>query len=215
MKGYFSGPGQRAFRLDDELRLMPADEAGPDRQRNERDDADDDHHRAGDALDLMSQHVGGETEHAGPDERADAVGRQKLRPGHAVCPRQDAREAAQQRDEPGNDHDLAAVPEEQIFAELDAALGYPHVRPIAQQQAVAEFEANQITDELAHDRRDGGDDDHPADIQLVPGSGKNPRQDQDGLARKRQPDAFQPDDQGDHEQAVLADQMSNVVPQHA
>ena len=107
------------------------------------------------------------------------------------------------------------MPQEQILAEFDAAFGDPHIRPVAQQQPVAEFAADRIADGLADDGGDRRDHDDPEDVELVPGAGKNPGEDQHQLTRERQADAFEPDDDGHHQEAVVGNEMGDVVPQHA
>ena len=107
------------------------------------------------------------------------------------------------------------MPKEQIFAEFDAALGDPHIGPIAQQQPIAEFAADHIADGLADNGGDRRHDDDPDDVQLVSGAGENAGEDQHRFTRKRQPDAFQSDDDGDHQEAVVGNEMGDVVPQHA
>jgi hypothetical protein len=96
-----------------------------------------------------------------------------------------------------------------------SSFGDPHIRPVAQQQPVAEFAADQIADGLAHNGGDRRDDHHPEDVELMLGAGKNPGQDEHRLARERQSDAFKPDDDSDHQEAVVGNEVGDVVPQHA
>ena len=54
---------QRALGLGGELRLVAADEIGADRQDDDGGYTDGDHQRPGEVLDLVSEHIGCETEH--------------------------------------------------------------------------------------------------------------------------------------------------------
>src|SRR5579872_5770400 len=70
-----------ALRLGYELRLVPTHENRPDHDDDRCRDADHDDQRAGEALDLMAQHVGGKTEYRRPGKGADNVGQNESRPG--------------------------------------------------------------------------------------------------------------------------------------
>ena len=151
--GHFSGPGSARSASAAKLCLMVAHEDGADDDQDQHDDADDDDHRAGQVFDLAPQHVGGKAEDSCPDERSGGAGEQKLPPRHAVRSGQNAGDAAQHRDEAGNEDDLAAVAQEQVFAELDSAFGDPHIGAVAQQQPIAEFAADHVADHLPDQSR--------------------------------------------------------------
>src|SRR5579883_1247251 len=114
-------PGQGALGFGNKLRFVPADEIGADNDNDDRRNADDNDHRSGKPFHLASEQIGGESEKARPAERADDVGHHEMPPRHAIGPGQNASDAAQHRYEAGDEDDLAAMAQEQIFAELDAA----------------------------------------------------------------------------------------------
>src|SRR5579863_377433 len=134
---------------------MPSDENGAGDQRNHSGNPDYDHHRTGELVDLMPEYVSGEAEERRPRQRADDIGEHELPPRHAVGSGEDAGEAAQQRNEAGDENDLAAIAQEQIFAELDPAFGNSDIRTIPQQQPIAVFAADDVADHLPDDRRAG------------------------------------------------------------
>ena len=83
----------------------------------------DNHHRACEPLDFAPKRVSGEAEERCPDQRAKDVGEHELPERHPVGAGQHARDAAQHRHEAADENDLAALAQEQIFPELDAAFG--------------------------------------------------------------------------------------------
>src|ERR1700685_264673 len=98
---------------------MAAHEMGGDDQDDHGGNDEHDHAPTGQALDLPAQRIGGNAEERRPDGSADDIGQEELRPGHAIGAGHDAGDGAQDRDELGDDDDLAAVAQEQILAELD------------------------------------------------------------------------------------------------
>src|SRR5580704_13665897 len=186
---------------------MAAYEVGGDDQDNDGGDDENDHAPAGQPLDLPAQRIGGGAEEYRPGERADDVRQEKLRPRHAIGAGHDAGDGAQDRDELGDDDDLAAVTQEQILAEFYPRFVDPNIAAVAQQQPIAEIAADQIADAATDDRGDRRRHDHRHDVELVLGAGNDRGDDQGGLARHRKTDAFQADCAGDHEQAVGMNEM--------
>src|SRR5580704_13621958 len=198
---------QGALGLRLELRLMAAHEMGGDDQDDDGGNDQYNHAPAGEALDLPAQRIGGGAEEYRPGERTEDIGQEELRPRHAIGAGHDAGDRAQNRNELGDDDDLAAVAQEQILAELDPRFVDPDIAAVAQQQPIAEITADQIADAAADDRGDRRRQDHRDDAELVLGAGNDRGDDQGGLARHRKTDAFQADGAGDHEQAVGVNKM--------
>ena len=206
-------PRQRPLGFGNKLRLMASDEEGAGREHDDHDGADDDHDRPGGVLHFVPEQVGGEPEHARPGKGADDVGEQKLRPRHAIGAGQQADDAAQHRHKAGDKDDHAAVAQEQILAELDAAFGDVQVRTEAQQQPITELSSDDEADHLANESCKRRRRHHREDVEIVFGAGKDAGQDQHRLAGKRQADALEADDQSDDDQAIDVNEMSDVVGQ--
>ena len=79
------------------------------------------------SFDLAAEYVGGESKERCPRKHPDGVAEEKLSPRHVIGSSQDAGNAAQHRDKAADGDDLAAVAQEQVLAELDAAFGDPQV----------------------------------------------------------------------------------------
>jgi len=95
------------------------------------------------------------------------------------------------------------MPQEQILTELDPAFGDPQIAAIAEQKPIAVLTANDIPDHATDDRRARRSQDHGGDVEIVLGSSNDRSNDEDRLSGERQADAFQADETGDDEQAVL------------
>ena len=111
------------------------------------------------------------------------------------------RESAQHRDEAAEEDDLAAVPEEQILADLQSPLVEPHIVAEPVDERKAELSPDPIAAIVAEDRpgRRGADD--AVEVEL-PLAGQDRRRDQHRFARHRNAGALQADDDENCEIAV-------------
>ncbi len=76
-------------------------------------------------------------------------------------------ERAQQRDEPAEEHNLAAVFQEQILTEFKPALVEFHVPPKAIEERKAELPPHPVTAIVAEDRAASSRCDHAVDVELA------------------------------------------------
>ena len=87
-----------------------------------------------------------------PDDPTGGVEQEEPLPVKVVDAGQKRREGAQNRDEAAEKHDLAAVPEKQILAELQAPLVEAHVAAKPIDEAKAELPPDPIAAIVADDR---------------------------------------------------------------
>lgn len=141
---------------------------------------------------------------------AGSVKNQKTPPGHPVGTGQKRRERAQHGDELAEEHDLAAMLQKEVLAQLYAALGDSDVAAVAEQEGIAKLaadpEANVISDDCASGRRD----DHPGDAQPMRRARVDRGSQQCRLAREGNNDAFDAVGQRDRALPVLANQVRYI-----
>src|SRR5215471_1851468 len=79
------------------------------------------------------------TECRSPDDAASGVGHQKCAPRHAIQSGEECRQYAQQRNEAAEEHNLGAMPHEQVLSELDTGFKHADALAVSQQKCVAVF----------------------------------------------------------------------------
>src|SRR6266516_3915165 len=199
--------GQCAFRRRGQLRLTAAQQDRP------AEDDDEHHHRQTDlqwslqSARFLAEIIRSETVHAGPQDAARGVEQQEGKPRHAIGPGEQGGNRAEQRDEATEEHDLAAMTPKQILPDLDLALGQADVVTVAQQERIADLPPDPEPDDAADDRARRGSHDHQSNIEVVRRAGVDGREDQGGLARNRNADAFEADDRGDRPIAIDREQV--------
>src|ERR1700674_454547 len=156
---------------------------------------------------LLAQIISSETVHAGPQDAARRVEQQEARPGHAIGPGEQGGKHAEQRDKAAEEHDLAAVTPKQILADLDLALGQADVVAVAEQDRIADLAADPEPDDAAEDGARRGGRDHQSDVEMMRRARIGGGEDQGGLARNRNADAFEADDPGNRPIAVNREQV--------
>ncbi len=156
---------------------------------------------------FLAEIIRSETVHAGPQDAARRVEQQEGKPGHAIGPGEQGGKRAEQRDEATEEHDLAAMTPKQILPDLDLALGQADVVTVAQQERIADLPPDPEPDDAADDRARRGSHDHQSNIEVVRRARVDGREDQGGLARNRNADAFEADDRGDRPIAVDREQV--------
>ena len=67
---------------------------------------------------------------------APGIGKQKTAPWHAVHACENRRQYAQQRDEPAEENDFAAMPRKKILPDFDTSVRHANVTAISQEKGI-------------------------------------------------------------------------------
>ena len=177
--------------------------------RDQETQTEHEHHPPAQLFSLPTERIRGKPIERRPEKCADDIGQHEMGPGHAIGSGKDASDGAQNWYELSDENDLAAMPQEQILTELDAAFGDPQIAAIAQQQPIAEFTTYDIADHATDDRRARCSQDHRGDVEIVLGSSNNRSDDERRLPRERNTDVFQADDTGNYKQAVGVNEVGH------
>src|SRR3954471_8378961 len=148
---------------------------GPPAQEQRKDDdpaepeyAERDVDGRAEALEGLLPVVAEQPEDRRPDDAAGSVPREEAPPLHLADARQECRVRAQDRHEPPEEHDLAAVAVEDVSRDLQVTLLDAQLRAVLQEQPVAALAADRVADVVADHRARERGGDHPLD-QEVPG----------------------------------------------
>src|SRR5258708_37224235 len=113
-------------------------------------------------VDLRSKHVSARAEHDCPNEPARRVERKETPPGHAVRAGKERGVGPENGDEAAEEHDLAAVLEEEVLAELEPFFVEADEPAVPAEQPAAPPMADRVTEVVPADGsgpRQGGDQD--------------------------------------------------------
>src|SRR5262249_31765476 len=111
----------------------------------------------------------------------------------------------------GYENDFAAVSQKQILSEFDPTFGKPHMLAVLQHEPIAKFASHHVADHAADDCSACRHDDDRADIEIVFGPRINRRSEKCGLARHRKAKAFESDDGGNCDYAILVDERGDEM----
>ena len=150
-------------------------------------------------------------ENEAPQQSARRIGDQKPLPVHAVHAGQNARQNAQHGNEATEEHDLAAVTQEQVLADLQPGLVEPEVAPVARDQRRADPAADQVADIVTQDGGRGGHQHDRHDVELVGRAGIERGRQQRRLARDGYADGFEGNHREQRPQAVGVEQVMQGV----
>jgi len=145
-------------------------------------------------LQSMPKIIGGPPVECRPQNCSGGVAEEESRPAHAIDASQKDRQGTEQGDKSAEEDDLAAMPAEEILAELDPGIGELQIVTITQEQTVADFPADRVADIVAEDRPNRSRGNHQPDIKLLCRAGVNCGRDQSRFAGQGQSHALESDD---------------------
>ncbi len=188
---------------------MPAHEQpqgdGAQEDEGQQPEADRPHH----VLDRPAAQVGAEPHDRGPGHAAEGVEGHEAARVELVHAGQDRRVGPEHRGEAAEEHDLPAVPAEQVLAELEPAVVEPDQVPLAQEQGQAPAAADPVAGIVAQDGGGRGDRHDDGDVDVAGAARVGRRGQQHRLAGQGQPGALQGDDDEDGQVAVMRDQVGD------
>ena len=152
-----------------------------------------------------------ETDGGGPTDPSRRVPEEELSPGHPGDPCCPGGRVAEKRDEATEEDDLAAVLRHEAFRRRQEAIRVATKRPPALEQAAAAPAADQpVAEVVAYDGGRGGHGDHHGD-RVVALGGEHAEGDQSRLARQRNAEGLEHDDDEEHGQAVTREEVRQAA----
>jgi hypothetical protein len=203
--------GKRALGFGGKLLLVPSDKNPSGHESQDNEEAQRNSDRRSEAGDLLAEQIGAEAIDRNPGDGSGHVRHHEARPRHSVGPGQDAGDAAQHRNEAGEEHDPAAVAQEQVLPDFDARLVEAQITAVAQQQPVSVSTPDPERDDIADDCASDTGANHRPDVELMRRRGIDRRRDEYCLPRHRNAHAFERDHSGDQPNAVSGDQRGDGV----
>src|SRR6185437_8511386 len=174
---------QRLFRVGNQALFMPSQEYKSGYDTNHPQDEEAQADGPTDLLEQFSRVIGAEAIGGCPDDAAAGIEQKKSGPVHAICTSKQSCEGPQKGDEASEEDHFAAMPHEQVAAELEPRRAESHAGAIPLEQRQAQAPTDPKPDRVPDNRSRCCSDDDPNDVQLMRCPGQGCGCDKNRLAR--------------------------------